>query len=697
MVSQYTYRPINNVLKPIFFDYDALKINLYWGRSDAGGWDQAKMKDPKNIEHFEKEVDNFGKQMQQWRDHLNSDAESDLAGWMEMTKKLLNQADYAYKFYQSFADTMFETLNIGYRINSKDLAPSAAGVISRYPLRMLPLYGVKPGPYKAIGGQINDLYLLNPNELEKRQKEYVAALGQKYKNAAASITKPQDKATMTKIIEKLNSGDLMKMASGINDINQDLGIYDLQMRQENPYTTYSGEYIDKLRAIQTDLGDPEPVVYTFAGFAQAFTAYTPNFGLVDGADYSNWSIMGHYKFNKAADLMMYKLVCGRPQARIKKMAIVGVNITHPEFDPPSLLLPDPARDSFCSGLRTTWDLYSTQIAGQSLRDYILKHLDYSAIGDYRTTTPQNRSPLQFEKWWVKNAKSPISGDFQNYDDKFKKVFQVAYNNFFDHRNIYKQVVDVLNVSLYLPKSLRGALKAETSMYLEILNRTMVADNVATPNRNTTPLPGASTSIWGKMGDALKKNSSVWNSLVNGYYDNLTNFNYLEFTAHNGAQEGYTSMYHSTPGQISNLNNLFNQYYTFVEQPNLNFEQYIAHSKKMDEAINDALVAVGLKRIKTGPVMSDAIEDLTRPSTSGTENTAKEYEDVPTPNPTYKQRMAIASVKGLRLVEAEIRRFIRMRVALGDSLVADNNEILADWNQAQVKRTGQNTLPYGGTH
>lgn len=690
VISHYTYRPINNILKPLLFDFDALAINRLWTEADAGSWNASKISNPKNLEKFEKEIENYGQQMQQWRDHLNSDAETDLAGWLEMTKKILNQADYAYKYYQAFADTLFETLSIGHQIHSRELAPSAATIISRYPMRTLPFYGVKPGPYVPVGGQLTDLYLLNPNELQQRQKEHVLAIGQKYKNAATAITKAQDKASMAKIINKLNSGDTMRMASGLNDMNQDIGIYDLQMRQEHPYSNFSIQYISALKKIKSELGNPAPVVYDFAGFSQAFTAYSPNFMLAELADYSRWSTSQKYKFNKDADLMMYKLICGKPRAELKKYRLAGVNFFNPQYEPPTLLNPNTNTARFCSSLRTTYDLYSTPIGNVKLKDFLLKNLNYNAIGDFRGQRPDR----VFEKWWVRNAKDPLAQDFRNYDNEFKKVFQLASDNFFNKRGLFKKVVDVLNQSLYLPKSLQATLKAETSLYLQILNRTLMAGTVATPNPSNTPMPGTTPSFLSQASSTLQRNSTIISALTNSLQSNY--FNYLEYSTKNGTQTQFHSMYKTTPRQITELNSLFNSYYNFISASNLNFQQYIAHSKRMDTAINDILVMHGLMRVKSGPSMDADIEDFSAaPAASGNENSPKEYEDIPVANPTYKQRMAVAAIKGLRLVESEIRRFIRMKIALSESLVADNNEILAEWSNASGRRNSQGFNPYGG--
>jgi hypothetical protein len=695
LLSNYTYRPINNIIKPLLFDFDALSINGLWEKADAGKWNMAQIKDAnKNIEKFEKEIDNYGTQMQQWRDHLNQDAETDLAGWMEMTKKILNQMDFAYKYYKTFIDTYYETLQVGNLINNKQLAPAAATVITRYPMRTLPFYGVGTGEYKPVGGSLQDFYLVNPNELEKRQKEHVMATANNLKGASAKIKKSFEVDKYNAIIGKLLSGNNMRMAAGLNDINAAIDLYNLEMRQEKAYSMTGVDYISALRTLKSTLGNPQPIIYPFAGFSQAFLAFTPNFQVNSDADFSNWSARQKYKFNKSTDLMFYKMICGQAKGRLQKTTIAGVNFFNPQFDPPSVFKNNAERTEFCDNSQGTSSMYANKPKSQKdLSQFVHHNFNFSIAGDYNN--PERKGDA-FEKWWVLNAKAPIDQEFKKYDQEFGKAFQAAYNNFFDHRGWYKWVVDGLNQSKYLPKSLKASLEAESNFYLQILTRTMLNDNAKTPLRSTTPFPISET--WG---DWMMKQSQRVNpvtALAGSQFvdDVIMRFNYLEWSTQNSTQQNFASFYGQVPREIAQLNSLLEQYYTFIQQKNVNFNQYIAHSKKIDTAINDVLVRVGLRRLVAAQAsMANDIEDFSAPANSGTENTAKTYEDIPIANPTYKQRMAVSAVKGLRKVESEIRRFIRMRVALAQSLEVDTQELMSDWENVRESSARSNRFnPYG---
>lgn len=653
-LSNYTYRPVNNLLLPALFDFDVMSINNIWAQADRGNWDQGRIQDPQSVRRFEKKLADFGKQMQKWRAHLNQDAETDLAGWMELTKQILNQMDYAYRFYKGFANNMFETLQTGQQIQNNQLAPEAARIISRYPLRTLPFYGVKPGPYRAIGGRIEDLYILDPNELALRQKEHVLNTGRAFRGRGNAV---REKDAYNLMISKLISGNDLTMAAGLNTLNVVLAEWQRQVTSNKAgYSPYSNDYIQLLMNLKRELGSPQPVIYPYAGYAQAFTAYEPNQITAKEAGFSKWSLTKRYRFNKDADLMMYHLICGPEKGRLRRIRLAGVNFTTPQFEPPSMLKPGVDLGSYCTD-RTTNNMYSTPIGDLDLRRFVLRNLNYGAVGNF--TDIENGDLNSFERWWQSKGKAPLQGQFREFDTKFRRVFQKAYNNFFDHRSFYKWLVDNLNQSRYLPKSLQASLKFETDLYLQVLNRSVLRGNIA-PARS----------------------ESVVSRLLN--FVTVSPFNYVEF-AKNNSESNYSSMYKNTPAEIVRLNNLFNEYYGFIQQRNLNFDRYIAHSKKIDMAINDVLVLAGLKRVSQQQFEDDLSMDLSAPAATGTENSQKVYEDVPVRNPTYRQRMTIASVQGLRLVEAEIRRFIRMRVALAQSLEIETAEFMSDFNNINPVR------------
>ncbi len=678
-MSPYTYRPINNILRPILFDFDALAINNYIGAADKINWDNARLAEAnkevcsaRNPDCLEKriveEIENFGVQMQQWREHLNSDAEMDIAGWMEMTKKILNQVDYSYKFYKSFANNLFETLNYGYRFRTKQgIEQSGLDTLSLFPFRKLPLYGVGVGAYKTSGGSLEDLYLTSTAELERKQKEHVANIVAQAEKSVTGLT-GESLLKFNSILSKLKSSEVDVIGQGLADINQILGINSLQ-DQSNKGSLFSTEFKSILASLRSAIGNPMPVAYPFAGFTQAITANTSLAPVAAEADYSLWSIKNKYMFNKEADLMTYKIFCGSDKGSLEKHKILRSDIDYlaPQFDPPRLLNRSKELDQYCTQWRKTRELkifnenlYGQKIGELSMTQFFIKNFNYNVIGDYR----KNENSHAFEKWWQENGRQSMGAEFKAYDQEFKKLTEITQKNIFDQKGFFNWLVDNLNQSKYLKSSIKENLQFETNFYLQIIAR-------ALDENNLKPLADkfAFLSTSSKQANSEK------------------------FTTVNGAK---------TLPEFQKVIDLFNSYYTFILQDKVRFDQYIAHSKKIDTAINDILVLAKLKQSSTelsktqsGAASSEpapmdfAMSDedsaalAATPSATGTETSSKIYTDLEVKNPTLRQKAITASVKGLRLVESEIRRFIRMKIALSQGLELDTAEFMKDWDNSNT--------------
>ncbi len=690
MLSPYTYRPLNNLIKPLTFDFDALAINNFWSAAEKINWDDSRLDEanklvcsPKNPNCLESkitgEIENFSEQMQGWRDHLNSDAETDLAGWMEVTKKLLSQVDYSYKFYKSFTSSLFDTLNYGDGIASGKLENSAAEKLSLFPFRTLPFYGVGIGNYKGISGTTEDSYLTATAEMEFRQKEHIA-------NMAQAINKVQgylDGTSLEKfksIQSRLASQDTNQMQAALIDINQILEINSLTDKA-NKKTLYSANLIAILTEFRKGLGNPMPVVYPFAGHAQAFAANSTNEMVSKEADFRLWSLSKKYMFNKESDLMTYKVFCGNEKASLDKTAVrpfgIGneVNFLAPQFDPPSLMKKSPELDQYCNTWRKTRELkifsenlYGQKIGDLSMYDFFLKNFNYNVIGDYRRSDNKGN----FEKWWLENGRKPIDIEFKKYDEQFKKLVEISKQAIFDQKSFFNWFVDNLNHSKYLQPSLKANMQFETNFYLQIISSAL--------NK------GAAQPLSDK-------------------------FTYLEKVVKGSQDDRFKSITGTeVRPEIQKVQDLLNAYYPFILQDKVNFDQYIAHSKKIDTAINDVLVAGGLKiSSKSNPtevkadlepidLTADEKESTTATaSATGTENSSVTYQDVEGPK-NLRQKTITSAVKGLRAVESEIRRFIRMKVALSQGLELDSKQFMDDFLNAKPQKTPTSgpvfASPYG---
>lgn len=683
IVSQYTYRPINNIIQPALFESNAINLGLLWHKADEGGWDEARI-DDNNVAKFEEEIGDYGRRMQQWRDHLNMDAETDLAGWMEMTKRILSQVEYSYNFYKNFIGEWNQTLNTFHLIGEKKLAASAGDAISKYPIRPLPLFGVGFGACQTAG-PAQDYYFLRPADIEGCQRDFIKSTIGRFTQPKRAL-KPKDLTNYMNFITALKSNILNRMGPALKEMKMQVDLYEIQMRtSETGYSMYNGDYIESLEAVLNALGDPEPQVEMLSGFTKAFEVQTTNKALEEQAEYRRWSFP-KFLFSKTSDVMLFKMICGNQQAKLDTTRIARVNIFHPQFNPPSVLRPNADRADFCASADNR--MYSQKIAGKELKNYIATNMNLAAFGDFRGANPA--SPLVFEKWWLQNAKLPISGEFAYYDQQYRKVVEKAYNNFFNHRGFYKYIVDSLNQSLYLPKSTQNSLNAEANLYLQILNRAMLA-RAPVPNTETK-MPGDQQGWLSWMGEKLTTGLTM--TMSNSIKDLVLHFDYVQFATRSSTEDGFPSMYGYTVAEVGHLNDLLKSYSGFFQSTNVNFDRYIAHSKRVDNTIHLILVKLGLE--KEVAVPTEAVEDFSQPATSGTENSPKSYEPIAIQHPTYKQKVAIAAIRGVRQVESEIRRYIRMRIALKNLLQVNDREILNDWNQQTHNRVNPGTAnPWGG--
>ena len=421
-----------------------------------------------------------------------------------------------------------------------------------------------------------------------------------------------------------------------------------------------------------------PVVYPFAGHAQAFAANSANNEVIPEADFSLWSISKKYLFNKEADLMTYKIFCGGPKSSIDKTSFLGTKIDAmaPQFDPPSLLKRSDALSDYCGSWRKTRELqvfnenlYGQKIGGLSMYNFFLQNFDYGLMGDF--TKKENAN--NFDKWWLENGRKAINDEFKAYDQRFKRLVEMTSEMIFDNKGWYNRMVDKLNQSKYLQQSIKANLQFETNFYLQIISRAL----------NKTAVPPLSDK-----------------------------FSYLEKSVKDSKNETFKSITGPvTLHEVQKVQELLNSYYPFIQQDKVNFDQYIAHSKKIDTAINDVLVLAGLKiSSKSNPDLVKQEPDLApldlsvegaapaavTPSSTGSEVSAVTYKDVDV-KPNLRQKAIVASVKGLRAVESEIRRFIRMKISMSQSLELNTKEFMDDMknsNATQPRSAPVKASPFG---
>ncbi len=765
----YVNRPISNILKPAFFDNKNVpNMNAAWLAADSINWDDAKSSSTsrgKSIDEkitsnltfvpspagmmilpikmpgiplknsFPQDIESYTEEMQAWRSHLNTSADADLAGWEEMTKKLLNQIDFSYQFYKKFTNELYTTMNISSDVAKGELEPSAMSIISQYPLkRTLPFYGVSPGPLtKESAMKLNDQYLSDPNAIEKLQRDNILNTAKKYLDLKLVFNgRNNEDKIFQQILSHLNSGKTSTMVKGLVQLRK---VYD-QVKESNapvhsssstmvPTNSYTGPYYDlvfqsAISKMFAEIGNPTPILDPLASFSQAAAAHTVFKGMDELADYSNWSVRKKYQFNKVTDLMIYKMICGEQKGSLNKLQLAGVNFLTPEYNPPSLLKENADREHFCKTMTNSSNLYYSKIGHEPVYSYILKNFNLATIGDYTKA----QDPEAFEKWWISNAKKPMEQEFKTYDKLYKQVYEKAYDNFVGHGTWYEELVDTLNTSTeYLPNSIKESLSTENNVYLQLINRALIEKNVsirtANPKKDLKfgsivksltfgPILGAaviSDKKQEKTDYLLQSNKKVndgkFDPIYSLYRPEISKLHALLNTslgfvenyrkAPVGLQKIVTdntfvaikkSLFDSESDKKARAKEALMNAKKEKDEKAKRFNEYIENSKQIDKAINDILVSAGLKRLVkkadaqlTEEQMAEMAFSGMLATESGNESTEDVYEDLNVKNPTLRQKVIIAAVKGIRQVEGETRRFIRMNTLLSNRLYVENQEIL----------------------
>ena len=258
VLANYTYPIVNSIIQPALFEADAINIDKLWAEADKGGWNlQGTNRAPylycdkvgcktidqgKNIVDFENAIENYGERMQQWRDNLNLDADTDMNGWMEMTKKILSQVEYSYNYYKGFVGELNTFLNQNDQIQTRhtEYAPT---VRRRFPVRPLPFYGVTTRGCQFAGSDsMADQNFLSPNEVEACQLRNVQAAAQRFKTAPREVQgHTRDLQKYNAIIAQLSSNNPQTMGAGLYEIVTTIDMSNMQSR-----TSEYGQFITAL-------------------------------------------------------------------------------------------------------------------------------------------------------------------------------------------------------------------------------------------------------------------------------------------------------------------------------------------------------------------------------------------------------------------------------------------------------------------
>ncbi|MBC7420905.1 MAG: hypothetical protein H7328_09265 [Bdellovibrio sp.] len=651
LLSTSVYRGFNNAWRPTSFVFDAMKIDRLWKSADRFAWDEAAPAS-KNIEcpvqtpnclnfsDISKEVINFSTQMQQWREHLNAANEQDLAGWMEMTKKLLNQISLSYSFYNTYLTSLFETLNVGNRIQNNESTTEAWNNYSRYPFRQLPLYGIATPQIKDSDVSVRDQYLLSPHKLEPYQITHVHNTMKRL--TGLTLSNKEGAKQWELLLSKLLSAKANEIGQGLVDLNTIVGVYGIEKQRKANFLA-DPKFMNLLISLRKELGNPLPVVYAGAGFSQAFAM---NEATLEMAREANFSWSGKtYSFTKDGDYLTYQMVCGG-----EKGVLTDHLLFSDDFIAPRIVKANSKPLQICNNYGTfvnSNNLYSMVLTNEAskkdsvgITNYITENINYDILGDFR----DNKNKGRFDKWWSANVKEATRPRFRDFDEKYQvlvnKTFDAiwgtnasdaTYLDFVKSRAV--KGLDLINQSNYLPKTLAGSFHFEIEFYLDILQSV-----------------------------SLKKNTASYNSV-----------SFLDRIAENSKNSASAGVYAKRVSELTELKSLFDAYFNLLEKRQVTFEAYLDFSKKIREQIEVIKKRLGAdESAKQSKLVNEEKTEAEKQTDVKTEIQKINFKQQPA-----KHATAIAAIDGLNLVESEMRRFLRMKLLISQTLDIETKEFMAD--------------------
>ncbi|MES2802240.1 MAG: hypothetical protein V4654_07090 [Bdellovibrionota bacterium] len=491
-VAPHVNRVGNNLLQPTFFDFDAMALGKSLARGNKHKWNVTQAeKANESFQEFPKQILNFTERMAQWRMHLNAKAEANLAGWLDVSSKLLHQVDYSKNFYLKYVENLFDTLNRQHLVNQGVFndAPDRAWALERkYPLRLLPLYGVKSGIDFGDEPE-NDIYMSKPFHLEPAQSEIVqkAALFFYPKLEGFGMSAEhlaEVKKLMGPLTQKLSP---VRQGIQLDKINRRYKMIPFIKKNDDPdrgIRTALGQF-------KSVLGDPKPQLKEGSGFNMAFDT---NIGNYQSAQAAGFDLRAkNFVFAKATDLMLLKMICGDKQAEIKEGTFTGVN-----FYPPRIVNYNGELE-ICKntlvGKNTNSDTlhdWKIKLDGKTFENptrFIMERISPQVLGNWRSEDKLDKG-VAFDQWWVKSILPNLQAQLKKMDERYGQVVAEADQQMNNHRSWYDQVIDnvftgeaYMKDRMILDNNLGDNLRFEFEFYLSVIKTVLLKEKVAAQKTN----------------------------------------------------------------------------------------------------------------------------------------------------------------------------------------------------------------------
>lgn len=681
----------NNLIQPIFMDFDGLAMNRYLLRGSTYGWSEKNASaEGKSFAKFPAEILNFTERMAAWRMHLNAKAEGDLAGWLEASSKLLHQVDYAKNFYLKYIENLYDSLNRQHLVSKGEFndAPDRAWALERrYPFRTLPLYGVKSGHNYGEVPE-NDIYLLKPFDIEPRQSAMVKSVTTSfYPDIGVSFGLQGAHLAEVKELIKPLLGNLTPYQQGVqlNKINE---------RYKNiprPPTPSRGGMIheDPNKAIRralwtykSALGNPMPQLKEGMGFTMAFDTHVGNYQLGKEADFDLKD--ENYKFAKPSDFMMFNMICGPKQAHIEEGMWTGINLFAPRITNYNGTL-EICKDTWILKNVTSDKIHDWKITadGKTYENptrFLIARMYPELLGNWRDEEKLDKGQ-GFDVWWMKNIIPTLQVTLKKLDERYGKVVEMADQQINDHKGFVDWLVDgTFNGSYYLDKNIGDNLRFEFEVYLRTLKSVLLNEKVTSDayladiadwsRKNRHHLPYISDAATAKR---LVKANTFLLKLAKVSAEEITSLDLftekLLLPARERLEYVKEKVLPTNPKLANDVKTLEQALRTVTAQMNniriqeleMNYRNFMALLWKQNLKF-DEMLAAKEKLYKSNTIVLGAFKQMAE--MVGQDNLPTEAQTV------------LAVANGLESLEIEVNRYLLMKVRLADRLELDMSQLNA---------------------
>lgn len=650
---------------------------------------------------FPNAISDFSIKMNLWRDHLNSNVEADITEWTTMTSRMYNQLSISEEYYNRYLAELFNFTNISHDVKHKGLSEKAFNNITGFPYKPLPLFGMNFIPWVNSDGKktnvtSDDAYLLFPKETEKAQSDTLKLFADTLVKSNFVNNSPMhdyQKKFLNDFLNKLQTNDPKVQGQAFNNLLQ----FSLIPNQNNL------EFIKFRAEIFKRLGYPNAALSRGEGFNKAFEVKFKK--ELEAAQFDTTRPLSNGDYNSVmlvnpTSYLMRFMACGKKQAQVQDYRLEKFNFTYlaePDFEPPSIV--NNRSSEFCDHFINEEKFYTTQIKNSdntisnNITDYLTKNINMSILGDY---TDEDKK-ADFTKWWADNAIWPLAPTLEKWNKSYQNYVSALDQNLFKEKKLnVVNIVDTLtqnkpsdydfnkNDSALNTKSIYDSIQFEKEFYLQTLNMII--------NKKVNKFE-KSLGNYSVLSDikslALTQKAKYFTKLTQPEFTNIeTVLNQLFLELRKPVTELPLELQMFSDEQLETKFDEKMKDLYFNKQ--INYKKYSALKKDYDNAISKLETLVGLKKevpdpTSPGQVIYEEVNqdsaklflgNLAEPGTSETAQSGKSLNEQEPKIKLSKDLLStvLAATKGLRNLEANISRYVHMKLLMRYGLKFSKEEI-----------------------